>query len=207
MFLWSTTPSFSSWPLTSGYTFCLWLRIESFSDPTSRENYRPCIYSFLNNEGFGVEVFFLQNTLIAQTRQGKSSSKSFVRLNFVFKEKIWYFLAITHVYHFFTTSEITLFVDGKQVDSQQLVYPKFDKAPEFCFIGTNSIASNSTLSLPSQDSSTNSKIESSPTMSGAATERSQPIFGQVGQILLFQEGWGKTKLIKFIIWDLVSNQS
>eukprot|EP01088_Endostelium_zonatum_P020185 TRINITY_DN729_c1_g1_i1.p1 TRINITY_DN729_c1_g1~~TRINITY_DN729_c1_g1_i1.p1 ORF type:complete len:327 (+),score=38.67 TRINITY_DN729_c1_g1_i1:1-981(+) len=126
-------PSFSTWPLTSGYTFALWLRIESFSDPTSRENYRPCIYSFLTNEGFGVEVFFLQNTLIAQTRQGKSSSKTFVRLNYTFKDKVWYFIAITHLYHFFTTSEITLYVDGKQVDSQQLVYPKFEKAPEYCF--------------------------------------------------------------------------
>ena len=82
-------PSMKRWPFR-GYTFCTWLRIESLEDPTGLGSfYHPTLYrlvsslsllmySFLTDDGFGLEASFsdhrLKLRILVRGRPGKLES-------------------------------------------------------------------------------------------------------------------------------------
>ena len=61
-------PAMKKWPFR-GFTFCTWIRIESFEDPTGLggNTYNPRLYSFLSDDGFGLESMFVEQRLTLRT--------------------------------------------------------------------------------------------------------------------------------------------
>lgn len=44
-----------------------------------------------------------------------------------FQPGTWYFLFISHIYHFIRRSEVSLYLNGKLISNHPLNYPKADK--------------------------------------------------------------------------------
>ena len=51
-------PPLEKWPPTHGYTFCLWFRIEENDKPI---DFNPRLVSFLDQDGYGIEIYFVPN--------------------------------------------------------------------------------------------------------------------------------------------------
>lgn len=104
--------------LNSGYTFCAWLYIEDFP-----KMHQPCLYSFVSDSGDGFECFFTGSSITLQTRLAKKKVVT-QRLSFKFQQGQWYFVGITHVYHYLWSSDLTLYINGAVVETVPLLYPK-----------------------------------------------------------------------------------
>jgi hypothetical protein len=144
------------WPV-AGYCVCCWLRIESFADPSGMSNYQPRIFSFLTDEGLGIESYFSANRLNMRS-SSKTGDNAIQQFNIDFKAKQWYFISISHTYSMLWSSMVTLFVNGAKIDSRSLTYPR------------------ALRSLPL----TKCHIANDDSLM-------QPLYGQLGTIFCFQE--------------------
>jgi hypothetical protein len=76
-------PTLNWWP-TDAYSFCCWIRLESFLDPvilpspfasgkptSPRREYLPVLFSFGNEDEFGMDLVFVQNQLALVAKGGK----------------------------------------------------------------------------------------------------------------------------------------
>jgi hypothetical protein len=90
--------------------------------------------SLTTSDGRGIEIYFALNYLSIQSK----SSKKFERQTFrhKFEEKKWYFVCVVHEYRLFRTSQATLYVNGEQVESEPLFYPKIEEDLTCCHVGT-----------------------------------------------------------------------
>jgi hypothetical protein len=87
--------------------------------------------------------------------------------NFNFDCRRWYFIAVSHVYHFIRRSEAALYVDSKLKCTIALTYPRVDPPVTRCFVGCNG--------------------EVQPQIR-------QPLRGQLGQLFFFQEAISESDL-------------
>lgn len=90
--------------------------------------------SFLDNAGCGLEIFFTQNVLVVHTifYNGRKTQVNKLFLptkqvkpftDFLFEEKTWYFLSISHSRARLGQSEVKVFVDGVLRGKSALKYP------------------------------------------------------------------------------------
>jgi hypothetical protein len=81
---------------------------------------RRCLFEFL------VTLLFVSVSRAVAKRLG-------AKLKGTLHAKRWHFFALTHEYRFIRSSEVCLYIDGQQTDSQALQYLKFDKVlPQAC---------------------------------------------------------------------------
>lgn len=146
-------PNMKGWP-NKGYSFCTWLRIESFADPLGKPKYEPRLFSFLSTEGIGIEAFFsgtvlFQELLYSLHLTGNILHTHIIYPNgklvhgfstFPFEPRRWYFLTLVHAkarlaqvhntsIHpldvYNQQSELRLFIDGKLQEKLPFKYPQF----------------------------------------------------------------------------------
>lgn len=55
------------------------------------------------------------------------SKKMAARFQWECNESRWYFICLSHIYHFIRRSEISLYVNGEHISTQPLNFPKLDK--------------------------------------------------------------------------------
>eukprot|EP01113_Clastostelium_recurvatum_P032618 TRINITY_DN4216_c0_g1_i3.p1 TRINITY_DN4216_c0_g1~~TRINITY_DN4216_c0_g1_i3.p1 ORF type:complete len:2476 (+),score=625.81 TRINITY_DN4216_c0_g1_i3:3-7430(+) len=122
-------PAVEKWP-AQGYALAVWVRIESFE-----EAQRPSLFYFLNGDGLGLEIYFEKRRLVAVTKHSRSKVYTYTFTQFEFHPKKWYFVCLSHEYHFLRTSEITLCVNGVHVGTDLLQYPKGDHVMARCRVG------------------------------------------------------------------------
>ena len=56
-----------------------------------------------------------------------SRNKTASKLDYTFQEGQWYFIVLSHTYHFIRRSEFSLYVNGALASSVALNYPKIEK--------------------------------------------------------------------------------
>lgn len=159
-------PPLESWP-SGGYTYCCWFRVEDFHDPklrTSDHSYEPRLLSVLSDTGSGLEVFFVANDLFMVTHHAGQQSTVPIPFNHSFRVKAWYFIAVRHVQHRWSPSEVQLFVNGKMVNNSACKYPGVE-GRAYAWIGTNMKIRTPYLHLP----------------------RASCFYGQMGCIYVFKE--------------------
>ncbi|KAJ5067924.1 beach domain-containing protein lvsc [Anaeramoeba ignava] len=54
-------PKIQSWPAIRGFAFLTWMRIESLQDPLKKPNYEPRLFSFMNENSEGLELYLQSN--------------------------------------------------------------------------------------------------------------------------------------------------
>ncbi|KAL6080677.1 hypothetical protein QOT17_000314 [Balamuthia mandrillaris] len=206
----STSSAYTSatWSLHSHYSFCTWLNISSFQEPslgflsksgthpiqaylgrtgrqqqpqqsqhpqhklrpsiehTGQGSYKPHLFSFIGEDGRGVEAFFQNHRLTVQTVQSKGKVARVV-FSFMFQPSTWYFITVTHVYRFLRRSEVSLYINGEPVERQPLSYPKIERFPVSFSIASNFIGDSQSIRQQQ-------------------CELTQPLFGQMGQVLIVQ---------------------
>ncbi|KAJ5068515.1 beach domain-containing protein [Anaeramoeba ignava] len=69
-------PFISEWPAVKGMTFCTWIRIESLQDPLNKPDYEPRIFSFMNKNGRGIELYFRNDNESDQNYLGMTLTTS-----------------------------------------------------------------------------------------------------------------------------------
>jgi hypothetical protein len=122
-------PALPRWPLLSGnFSLTTRLSVESFIDPHGIPNYLPRLFSFLDAEGHGMEVFFSNGILNFQTlvpgRKGERKAFN----DFTFSTKTWYFVAVTYSITGIIgkAAEVKLYVDGvlrgREVLKQPMIF-------------------------------------------------------------------------------------
>ena len=118
-----------NYQIKSGYALNCWFRAETFFEsPENFNNFKPTLFSFDNPEtGDYFKAYFVvdpKNILEASLKveflvKGKQSTS--VTFKRKFKEKVWYFIGITHSLQFFSlfnfSSKIYLHVNG-QLDEE-----------------------------------------------------------------------------------------
>jgi hypothetical protein len=81
-----------------------------------------------------LEAYFFNNKLHIMTKyKGKIETKPF---KFDFETKKWYALTITHEYHLFRSSKISLYINGEFMDDNFMGYPKIDESLEASHIAS-----------------------------------------------------------------------
>ena len=137
-------PPISSFP--NSFTFTCWFRAESFTDPT-QFTYSPCLFSFCNADGVGLDVSFVTKkngtaNLVLKYVTLQNWKKEVITTNtdYNFSDKCWYFVAITHTSSsMLRKSEISVVVNGIESFRGIIKYPNFTVALTKCFIGTSHI--------------------------------------------------------------------
>jgi len=159
-------PTFDKWPFPKGFSFCTWVRIESFIDPTGTPEYSPRLLSFLSDTGCGIEVLFAYQQIQILTVTN-SISKPIFTTPFSFEEKKWYFVCIVYSTNLISSNEIRIYVDGQQRA----------KAP---------------IKLNIQGHLMNNfRIGNNSKVSG---ERSNPLYGQMGAFNIFDESLSPSQI-------------
>eukprot|EP01119_Soliformovum_irregulare_P020183 TRINITY_DN6501_c0_g1_i3.p1 TRINITY_DN6501_c0_g1~~TRINITY_DN6501_c0_g1_i3.p1 ORF type:complete len:1773 (+),score=437.99 TRINITY_DN6501_c0_g1_i3:76-5394(+) len=197
-------PSVKRWPVR-GYTFFSWLRIESFEDPLQLDDatYHPRLYSFLSDDGHGLEVYMVNKQVVIKTI---TKHKEEIQIMKPFLEtKKWYFVCISHQYHRFTRSEVSLYLDGKLCDGKPLAYPRTDLQTATDLLGK--WASDDTQDLSRCHLANNDEIVD-PNYQVLLTQehrrkRPQPFYGQMGAILLLEDAIPPSAVAK--IYELGAN--
>ena len=164
-------------PQHHGYSFCCWLRAESFSDPLGSPNFQPRIFSFLDKEGFGIELYFapklmgnkqLHHVLALYIASPGGKKSSLMLEEYSFEPRRWYYIVVTHnsqsrvLWH---QSEVRLYVDGAMVQKVPHKYPQLLQPLNCVRIGTNCKITSSTLQL----------------------YRESPFYGQMGDIYFLDD--------------------
>ncbi|GBG71675.1 hypothetical protein CBR_g9089 [Chara braunii] len=168
------------WPVSKGYTFCCWLRVEHFL----RKDHAGSVYdgamglfSFTIDRGKGSDhmkgctALIFESGLSVQTHGSKAQT---VRMDFQFRPKRWYFVVVAHsVSRLVGGSNIKFYVDGNLVTSEKLRYPKINDPVTRC-----TIAAKAPLPL-SEDCENNEDM--------APHKMSSAFRGQLGPIYLFDD--------------------
>lgn len=162
-------PVMRAWPMTSGYSVMMWVRIESFNEPLVRPGtYQPALYYFATDTEAGIDAYLSKAGVLIGASSGKGR-RQVVRLPFNFEERRWYHICISHEYRYIRSSEVSLYVDGHQVGSTALAFPKVEPPVSRGCIGNN---------IPPP-----------------ANERTQPLYGQLGRVLIFVEALSKDDVV------------
>ncbi len=138
-----------------------------------REGDQPRLFSFLTEEALGVEAFFLNEKLCVAIKNRNRTDQP-VTFKFPFEPKSWYFIVISHQYHMMRKSEVTLFVNGNPSETLYITYPKFDAPVSCSHVGTNGEALEPLFGTKAM---------------AFAKDRSQPLFGQMGPILMLSDAY------------------
>ncbi|KAH0903489.1 hypothetical protein HID58_042992 [Brassica napus] len=152
------------WPVNKGFSFCCWLRVESF-----RGDGKMGIFSFMPKNGKGCFAAVGNDGLSYVSLNLKRQCVN-VHTNLVSKK--WHFICVSHSIGraFWGGSLLRCYVDGELVSSERCSYPKVTDVLTSCFIGTS-------ITLPHiQD---NEGLESIRDVF--------PFFGQIGPIYLFND--------------------
>ncbi|GAM18020.1 hypothetical protein SAMD00019534_011950 [Acytostelium subglobosum LB1] len=158
-------PTFEKWPFTKGFTFCTWLRVESFVDPTGAPEYKPRLISLLSDTGSGVEALFIYQQLQIQMVTPGTPPKPVLTNPPSLEEGKWYFISIVYMTNLFS-SEIRVYIDG-QLRSKatiKLTANLLSGSISNCRIGNNVRLDNN-----------------------EAVARSNPLYGQLGALNIFDE--------------------
>ena len=155
-------PTLEKWPRSAGYTFCLWLRVESIYTENNNNNInnnniddkhskKPRIFSFLDQDGNGIECFIsIDNSkksmikkyfieLLLNNINGKKYYHKFSSETFELGR--WYYIIISHANQMtfrLKEPEISLFVNGKRKERFNLKYPQFSNYLNRSCIGSSS---------------------------------------------------------------------
>ena len=123
---------------SGGYTFCCWVRIESFENTQLSKEvpYHPRLFSFETQTGLGIQAYFQNKFFTIQTKTARNKS-DIQRMTFPFQTNQWYFLAISHSYHLISKSMVEFFVDGSPKGKGPLVYPNLSDSFLNNCIGNN----------------------------------------------------------------------
>eukprot|EP01132_Coremiostelium_polycephalum_P009076 gene9076-11116_t len=152
-------PTFDKWPFSKGFSFCTWVRIESFIDPTGTPDYKPRLFSFLSDTGCGVEALFIYQQFQILT-VSQSIAKPVFTNSPTLEERKWYFVCVVYSTNLISSNEIRVYIDGQQRA----------KAP---------------IKLTIQGNLMNGfRIGNNTKMSG---DRSSPLYGQMGAFNIFDE--------------------
>ncbi|KAK9806574.1 hypothetical protein WJX73_003713 [Symbiochloris irregularis] len=139
-------------PLASGkgYTFAVWLRLESVDKAGSPAGGRS-LYSLLSiatNGSLkrGLAAAFRGDTLVVRTFQPRAFE---LPIPHKFAPRRWYHVAIVHSGGgALSTPAVSLFVDGAQVFSDKFKYPKAQQAFNVCSFGASIAAQDTGLAAP-----------------------------------------------------------
>jgi hypothetical protein len=134
-------PPLDKFPPPHGFTFCTWVRVESFFDPAGRPKFEPRLLSFLNDEGHGIEAYFSETfgrvQLIYEIVAPGGKRYLAEMGDYEPQEKTWFFFAITHNNStLFTQSELKVYINGRMRQKANLKYVQFPQLT-LCRIGSN----------------------------------------------------------------------
>jgi hypothetical protein len=157
-------PTLPRWPFNKtnpSFTAVSWVCVESFSDPQGAPNYQPRLFSFLDDEGAGMEVFFQNGHLVFQNIAPPSGASADgavapspvpiplaqrterkVFSSFIFKPKVWYCIAVSFNIQsrlIGRIGEVKLYVDGKLISKDILKQPIVFANLTHCRIGSNAL--------------------------------------------------------------------
>ena len=120
----------------------MWLCVDGFSSSFVKDTYMPYLFSFMTEEGLGMEAFFMNNML---TFRSMTTAKADSKRNqpktaaFPFRPRHWYFITITHTSHFIRSDDLCFYVDGALVQTLPVNYPKLEKPlVKHCRLGLSS---------------------------------------------------------------------
>jgi WD40 repeat protein len=152
------------WPLTKGFSFSCWLRIESM--PT---NGGMGLYSCLTETGRGCLAVLAKDKIIYESINQKRQSVS-LPVNLLRKK--WHFLCLTHSIGraFSGGSQLRCYVDGVLVSSEKCRYSKVAEP-----LTNITIAAKINFHSNEEDSATQS------------IKDSLPFFGQIGPVYMFND--------------------
>lgn len=170
-------PPLEKFPSNHGYTFSVWFRVESFSDPTDKPHYQSRLVSFLDESGMGIELYFTPSrsshldksyhlTHTVCSTSGKTASATFTQ--FFFKENRWYLMALTHSNHRkfrIGDSESKLFINGELKQKLSLKYPQLPPVLSRSMFGNNIEVRSPVRKIL----------------------RRNPFFGQLGPVMVFDD--------------------
>eukprot|EP01105_Mastigella_eilhardi_P025380 TRINITY_DN68_c0_g1_i2.p1 TRINITY_DN68_c0_g1~~TRINITY_DN68_c0_g1_i2.p1 ORF type:complete len:2854 (-),score=674.35 TRINITY_DN68_c0_g1_i2:50-7438(-) len=104
-------PAFERWPFKNGFTFCTWLRVESYLISNSFE---PTIFSFSSPDGVGLELVLKDR--VPCIRGINHRNDKIVEVPFTdapLDAKRWYFLSFLDMPHRIGQGEVALAVDAQ----------------------------------------------------------------------------------------------
>lgn len=134
----------NSWP-PKGYSFSMWIRIESYNSPAVGANlvdyHQPRLLKFMTEKhGDGVELFFDRRHVLT-VKVTTRNDEYFANVDTPLDIQEWYHIAITHSPSLslsFGTPKLRIYIDGVLHNATDLVkYPSASKALRCCCIGTD----------------------------------------------------------------------
>ncbi|GAM17220.1 hypothetical protein SAMD00019534_003950 [Acytostelium subglobosum LB1] len=160
-------PTLDKWPFAKGFTCTTWVRIESFVDPTGTPDYKPRLFSFLNDSGSGIEALFIYHQLQIQTVHNYTPSKPVLTTGAPsFDEHKWYFVSIVYSTNLFSASEIKVYIDGA--------------------LRTKTSLKMNTMSGVMNNFKIGNSIE--------LESRTNPLYGQIGAFNIFEESLSPSQI-------------
>jgi hypothetical protein len=119
----------------NGYSISMWFRIESFRDPSLKQQSIPRLFSILNSQNHGFEAYFEPPILVA-CLYSPNGLVTKTKFEFQFQVKTWYHIVITHYpgKSLFSKNELKLYIDGKLRQKFQMKYSD-SKSYDFITIG------------------------------------------------------------------------
>lgn len=113
--------------------------------------YEPRLLSLLDDEGNGLEIFFERPYLSAHSISPNGKKSVFANLNamqlFEFRERKWYFVAISYSSSRIMHSELKVYVDGVLKQKGPIKVPPALTPYTNCRIGTNAEIQSSTYAI------------------------------------------------------------
>ncbi|KAJ3452319.1 beach domain-containing protein lvsc [Anaeramoeba flamelloides] len=126
-----------NFPNKNGYSFTSWIRIISLTHPTNKPFYLPRLYCFLNENGFGFEVYFKNHSSYFEENSDQEKEKKYFLVLRIIKNRLkpkeietkltipfqkWFFLTITH-----SPKMISIYINNKEILHQSnFEYPPVD---------------------------------------------------------------------------------
>ncbi|XP_051118042.1 BEACH domain-containing protein B isoform X2 [Andrographis paniculata] len=152
------------WPLSRGFSFTCWLRVESFP-----RNGSMGLFSFLTENGRGCYAVLSQDKLLYESINLKRQ-RLLINVNLVRKK--WHFLCLVHSVGraFSGGSQLKCYLDGSLVSSEKCRYPKINEPLTSCSIGTKP-----NILMHEEENLMHAHADSSP------------FLGQIGPIYLFND--------------------
>jgi hypothetical protein len=204
-------PPLAAFPTTNGYTFCTWLRIETFD--VGLPKYQPQVLSF-SSADVSLDVYF-KREIVGGGGKGKrkGTMQSIARYTqflvvqvttperayretfslYPFDERRWYCISLTHQNHSrvpWKESEVRLYVDGKLEQKLNLKYPLFSSpTPSGIsgYIGTSQLIVNRRQSEQNDPSGDGPNSSGGMEASSNNTLTCSPFFGQLGTIYFLDD--------------------
>jgi hypothetical protein len=136
-------PPIRNWPYQNGFTFSTWLRIDPVSG-VQIEKEKPYLYWLGTSKGIGYTAFFMGSCLVISYRTKPGGKEMQHCIQYEFKPREWYMIAIAHVYNRWSKSQVLCYVNGMLLSSVAMNFyidgttEVFDR----CFLGSSSDPNN-----------------------------------------------------------------